>query len=211
MTKMDAGATYKTGDIIAMRYKKPSFIQKTIARTCHSVTTHDELIVIDEHGVAQTGYAAPPSFTMLPLEFRKEQHRLGVIDFAIFRYVPFTTIGHVDSMWYEACQVAIRSSILTMADVGVKYDTRDVVAIGRNVLRAHIWGMKKLLPKREGTVYCTESVKIAFDKAHINLFAALPKQEFCSPIHVERAYYAGDLKLITDYGLQKDLDANKPV
>ena len=197
----------KTGDLLLMEYVKPNFIQRTIADTCDSLTTHNETCVETRIGTIETGYAAPPHFVMIPYSYRVQQYEQGIIRFGVLRYKRFNQ----ESEWVERCRDIIRGSILTMARLKVPYDTRDVIAIGRNVIRSHIPWLKPLIPEMEGKVYCTASAQIAFEMAEINIFEALPRQRFCAPIHVERAYYAGDFQFVADFGIKDALDARRPV
>ena len=196
----------KTGDIILMEYVDPNFIQRTIADTCKSLTTHNETCIETRIGTLETGYAAPPYFTMLPYSYRVQQFEQGIIRFGVLRYKRFKE----DSPWVEQSREIIRASALTMARLKVPYDTRDVIAIGRNVIRSHIPLLKPLVPKMEGKVYCTASCQIQYEMADINIFEALPRQRFCAPIHVERAYYAGDFFFVEDFGVKDALDARRP-
>ena len=199
----------RTGDIVCLRYTKPNFVQRTIA-SFGSLSTHNELIVVKRNGIVETGYAAPPCFTMLPFEYRKDQWQHGEITFSVFRYARFNMDVHADGPWYDQAQRVIRASILTMAKLKIPYDLRDVIAIGRNAVRAHFPWLNPLVPKMEGKVYCSESCTIAFEMAGIDLLADLPRQRFPAPIHIEKAYYTGGLEIVADFGLKADLEGNRP-
>jgi hypothetical protein len=192
----------ETGDICLVRHlgTHQSWAHRAILATTGAKHDHDELVTV-RFDTPWTLYARPPQCGFIELEERREQRRRGEIVYAVLRisawdYQP----GDVRREW-DMWQARVQAQCDLIAELRIPYDLRAIVRQGRNWLRSKVPILKPLVAGQEHRMYCTESVERITRIAGLSAFRPLPPQDFYSPIHTERAWLAGHLRLIEDGGL----------
>ena len=192
----------ETGDIVLVRHlaDAQSWAHKAILGVTGAVHDHDELLVV-KGGQAWVLYARPPQCGYIGLEERRQERRAGKLVYAIVRircweYQPADILRQ-----WQRWQDRVEAQCDLVAELRLPYDVRSVIRQGRNWLRAKLPLLAPLTGRPEHRMYCTESVEQVTRIAGRSAFRAIPEQDFYSPIHVERALAAGDLRVIEDGGL----------
>jgi hypothetical protein len=196
----------ETGDICLVRHmpKAQSWAHKAILGVTGARHDHDEVLVVRD-GVTWALYARPPQCGFVSFDERREQRRRGEIVYAVVRlhcweYEPVS----VRRQW-ERWQCKIEAQCDLVAELRLPYDVGSVIRQGRNWLRDKIPLLTPLTGRPEHRMYCTESVEKITRVAGRSAFRILPQQDHYSPIHTERAWLGGDLRLIEDGGLAEFL------
>ena len=198
-----------TGDLLMLGYKDPDFFGRRILQATGAVHIHDELLVRGRDGVLYCAYAHAPYFELIPFQHRLDQLSAGKVMFAVVRWAKFADPDHADCPYYRAWRGQVSASLKTMAELKIPYDTNTIVSMGRNFVREKVPLLKPIVKVVEHKVYCTESCRIAYKITEIDMFRTLPKQEYVSPIHTERAYMNGSFKLVEDFGLIDLLEVHR--
>jgi hypothetical protein len=196
-----------TGDLVMVGpgAKAPGLYARGILDLLGSVHWHDELVSVDQTGVASVGYARKPHFSLVPFFERLARVDAGECSCAVFRWHEFAVDRHERSEWYAVWRDQVRSNLMLMDKLQVRYDWKAILSIARNVLRMR-FHLEALLSHHEDRLYCTESCRLIYQVCGIDIMQSLGQQPFPSPIHMERLWAQGKWVLVQDFGLIKQLE-----
>ena len=206
---------FETGDIVllAPAVGQGSLFQRAI-QTTGSVSTHNELIILDADGAAWVGCAHPPHFELVPFHDRIAACASGKSNMLVVRHRHWMCGAATPEQRWR-WQENVRASVRTMAILKVPYDRIAISTFGRNVVRAKLPKfMRQLVKQVEHHVYCTEACDLTHRACwpYLDIFRQIPKQDMYAPIHIERVLLSehSDLIPIADWGLAARLGIEMP-
>ena len=162
-----------------------------------SFHTHDELIG-EVDGIKVVGNAHSPHFTLDPFQSRVEEFMKGDRVMAVFRWHDNLLVNS------KEFKDGVNACLKLMAELEVPYDNKAIRSHARNYIRKKLKYFKFLGPVTshvEYKVFCTENCFITYLVNGLDLNNYIGNQPLVAPVHVEKLYKSGLLKVVEDYGL----------
>lgn len=186
-----------------------TFRGRSICTTVGSMHKHDEPVLVDGPDVSCIN-ASWPRIEVTPFGERLAAFGRGEIAMAVFRWHTWAALHPHDPL-YLAWQHCMAAALRLIARLRLRYDSPALVTILRNRIRAalcrklpfleawHLLG--PLARNKEHRVYCTELCVLVYLATQIKVLAGIGRQPLPAPVHPERLYAIGHLRVVRDYGL----------